>query len=101
MENIHVTVDDSMDAMAEPIVMLTFRDGYQAERMVPRGHRLRRAPLAAQSHRSQVSGTCCHEPVGDAVDTLWHMMGNLEQIDDCARIATLMIGHADSLPTFR
>jgi hypothetical protein len=101
MERIDIAVDASMDAMAEPLVTLTFSDGLMVERMVPRatGSAERpMSPLAVAAKFRELAGMSMAE---DQVETLWQRLGHLEEVGCCTEIEALMAGHADTLPTFR
>lgn len=101
MDRIGITVDASMDAMAEPLVTLTFSDGLVVERMVPRatGSAERpMPPLAVAAKFRELAAMSL--PEGQA-ETLWQRLGSLEDVSDCTEIEALMAGHAETLPTFR
>jgi 2-methylcitrate dehydratase PrpD len=101
MGRIDVTIDDAMDAMAEPVVTLRFRDGLQVERMVPRATGSAERPMQAQAAEAKFRELVSMSMALDQVETLWRALGNLEEIGDCAGIETMMSGRADTLPTFR
>ncbi|CDZ62085.1 MmgE/PrpD family protein [Neorhizobium galegae] len=101
MERIDISVDASMDAMAEPVVTLTFRDGFIVERMVPRATGSAERPMPAFAVAAKFRELATMSLPEDQVETLWQKLGNLEQIRDCTEIETLMSGHAETLPTFR
>lgn len=101
MDNMTLSVDDTMDAMAEPVVALTFRDGHRAERMVPRATGSAERPMQPAAIEAKFRELASMSQTADAVGTLWQRLGKLEQFEDCAQIAFLMAGHADTVPTFR
>ncbi|AYD03916.1 MmgE/PrpD family protein [Neorhizobium sp. NCHU2750] len=101
MDRIGVAVDETMDAMAEPVVTLTFSDGMTFERMVPRATGSAERPMPAVAVEAKFRELVAMSLPADKVDGLWQALGNLEEITDCAEIEALMTGNADSIPTFR
>ncbi|APO77784.1 MmgE/PrpD family 2-methylcitrate dehydratase protein (plasmid) [Rhizobium etli 8C-3] len=101
MENIGITVDDAMDAMAEPVVTLTFRDGLCTERIVPRATGSAERPMQPAAVEAKFRELAGLSLAADGVAALWQLLGDLEQIEDCMQIEALMAGHADSVPTFQ
>lgn len=101
MERIDISVDASMDAMAEPVVTLTFRDGFIVERMVPRATGSAERPMPASAVAAKFRELAAMSLPEDRVEMLWQKLGSLEQVTNCTEIETLMTGHAETLPTFR
>ncbi len=101
MERIDISVDASMDAMAEPVVTLTFRDGVIAERMVPRATGSAERPMPASAVAAKFRELATMSQPEDQAQTLWQKLGSLEHIKDCAEIEAQMTGHAETLATFR
>lgn len=101
MDRIDVAIDDSMDAMAEPVVTLRFKDGTTVERMVPRATGSAERPMHASAIEAKFRELAAMSLPSDRVDTLWHAVGSLEQVKSCSELEALMAGNADSIPTFR
>jgi 2-methylcitrate dehydratase PrpD len=101
MSRIGVAVDDNMDAMAEPVVTLRFRDGTQVDRMVPRATGSAERPMQSTAIEAKYRELAGMSLPLEGVDALWQALGNLERIADSAEIEALMTGNADSIPTFR
>jgi len=101
MDRIDIYVDPSMDAMAEPVVTLTFRDGLVVERMVPRATGSAERPMPASAVAAKFRELTAMSLPKDRVETLWQMLGKLQQINDCTEIEAQMSGHAETRPTFR
>ncbi|PKA40047.1 MmgE/PrpD family protein (plasmid) [Rhizobium sullae] len=101
MEKMAIAVDDAMGAMDEPIVTLTFGDGTQTDRMVPRATGSAERPMQPAAVEAKFRKLAGMSLTLDGGDTLLQALGNLEQIEDCTEIEALMAGHADSTPTFR
>jgi 2-methylcitrate dehydratase PrpD len=101
MERIDVSVDASMDAMAEPMVTLTFSDGLVVERMVPRATGSAERPMSPLAVAAKFRALAAMSMAEDQVETLWQRLANLDDVRDCTEIEALMAGHADTLPTFR
>jgi 2-methylcitrate dehydratase PrpD len=101
MDHITVSVDDTMDAMAEPSVTLTFSDGYRLERTVPRATGSAERPMNPAAVEAKFRELAAMSLSAGTVETLWQMLGDLDKVSDCARIAELMTGQADTVPSFR
>lgn len=101
LDLIDVSVDASMDAMAEPVVTVTFRDGEIVERMVPRATGSAERPMSPSALAwkfRELAGMSLPEP---QVETLWQRLGRIEEVSDCTEIEALMTGRAETLPIFR
>jgi 2-methylcitrate dehydratase PrpD len=101
MERIDISVDALMDAMAEPVVTLTFRDGVSDERMVPRATGSAERPMSPAAVAAKFRELAAMSLPEDRVEMLWQRLGGLEEVCDCTEIEALMTGHAETLPTFR
>lgn len=101
MERIHISADASIDAMAEPMVTLTFRDGVMIERMVPRATGSAERPMPAPAVAAKFRELAAMSLPEDRVETFWQKLGSLEHIGDCTEIEAQMTGHAETLATFR
>lgn len=100
MDRIGVHLNETMDAMAEPVVTLTFRDGQKMDRMVPRATGSTERPMTPAAIESKFRELAGMSLTADSVNALWQALGNLEQIADCNEIEALMAGNAESIPTF-
>lgn len=101
MDRIGVHLDDTMDAMAEPVVTVTFRDGQKMDRMVPRATGSAERPMTPVAIESKFRELAGMSLTSDSVNALWQALANLEQVADCREIEALMAGNADRVPTFR
>lgn len=101
MEKMDVSVDDAMDAMAEPFVALTFRDGQRVDRMVPRATGSAERPMRPAAVEVKFRELAGMSIAPEGVDALWQTLGRLELVEDCSRIETLMAGEADRMTTFQ
>lgn len=101
MDRMDVAIDDAMDAMAEPVVTLTFSNGLVAERTVPRATGSVERPMLVAAVAAKFLELGAMSLPEDRAGMLWQKLGNLEQVTDCAEIETLMTGRAETLPTFR
>lgn len=101
MDRIGVHLDDTMDAMAEPVVTLIFSDGQKMDRMVPRATGSAERPMTPTAIESKFRELAGMSLTSGSVNALWQALGSLEQVADCGEIEALMAGNAHSFPTFR
>ncbi|WP_425644444.1 MmgE/PrpD family protein [Agrobacterium leguminum] len=101
MDSMRLDIDDSMAPMAEPLIILTFRDGLRVERMVPRATGSAERPMQSEAIAAKFRELAGMSLSSANRDALWNTLGELENIRDCSMIEPLIVGNADSLPTFR
>uniref|UniRef100_UPI003100EDB7 MmgE/PrpD family protein n=1 Tax=Neorhizobium sp. EC2-8 TaxID=3129230 RepID=UPI003100EDB7 len=101
MDKMGVSIDESMDPMAEPLVTLTFRDGMRLARMVPRATGSAERPMEPEAVEAKFRELAGMSLSDEATDTLWTAIDGLEQIEDCNLLETLMVGAADDMPIFQ
>ncbi|MFK0386416.1 MmgE/PrpD family protein [Agrobacterium sp. NPDC090273] len=101
MDGMNVNIDDSMAPMAEPLVTLTFGDGVEIERMVPRATGSAERPMQSTAIEAKFRELAGMSLSCENRDALWNALGELEDVKDCSLIEALMVGNADSIPTFR
>ena len=100
MDRMRLTVDDGMQPLDEPVVTLIFIDGSSASRMVPRATGSAERPMqpAAVAAKFRELTAMAMEP--EQADRLWAAIADLENLDDCRRLETLLAGNADNRPVF-
>jgi 2-methylcitrate dehydratase PrpD len=100
MDRVRLTVDDGMQPLDEPVVTLIFIDGSSASRMVPRATGSAERPMqpAAVAAKFRELTAMAMEP--EQADRLWAAIADLENLNDCRRLETLLAGNADNRPVF-
>lgn len=101
MDGMNINIDDGMAPMAEPLVTLTFGDGVEIERMVPRATGSAERPMQSTAIEAKFRELAGMSLSCENLDALWYALGKLEDVKDCSLIEALMVGNADSIPTFR
>lgn len=101
MDGMNIKIDDSMAPMAEPLVTLTFGDGVEIERMVPRATGSAERPMQSTAIEAKFRELAGMSLSCENRNALWNALGELEDVKDCSLIEALMVGNADSIPTFR
>jgi 2-methylcitrate dehydratase PrpD len=101
MARMTLSVDDRMQPLDEPIVLLEFTDGFRIQRMVPgaTGSAERPMPLAAIAAKFHSLAAMATD--GSRADALWTMLADLEHLDDVAELISRLPGDADNRATFR
>jgi len=100
MDRMELRIDRTMRPLDEPVVILTFSDGSRVSRMVPRATGSAERPMqprAIEEKFRQLAGMALED---GEVAGLWHLLNNLETLDDCRRLEGLLAGGAADKPVF-
>lgn len=101
LARIRLSPDPAMPAMDEPVLRIRFRDGTEAERMVPHPTGSQERPMApgnAEAKFMELGGLALEAPAARA---LRDAVMELERLEDCRGLERLLLRDGPPPPRFR
>lgn len=100
MDRMLLAVDDGMQPLDEPLVTLLFKDGARLSRMVPRATGSAERPMRPAAIRAKFGELAAMGIETEQADRLWRMLAELEHLEDCRALESLLAGDGDKRPVF-
>lgn len=100
MDRMLLTVDDRTQPLDEPVVTLLFEDGVRLSRMVPRATGSAERPMRPTAIRAKFGELAAMGIETEQADRLWRMLAELEHLEDCRALESLLAGDGDKRPVF-
>jgi 2-methylcitrate dehydratase PrpD len=95
-----LSVDDAMQPLDEPVVTLTFADGTEVSRTVPRATGSAERPMAADAITAKFRRLAAMAMPEAQVLELEETLANLEDLQDCNALEALLCSDVDEQPVF-
>jgi 2-methylcitrate dehydratase PrpD len=101
MQKMHLSIDETMLPLDEPVVTLVFEDGPSVSRMVPRATGSAERPMQPTAIEAKFHELATMSLPAEQAARLWSALADLENLEDCRTLEAMLEGDSGTRPLFQ